>query len=109
MSNIGFNLAKVGLAGNSGLGRIEAARRQQQAQMNAEEQLAQGQATGTLVGALARGGVGVYDERKRGFDKEHDSEQRAFDQGDDAYKATHARPEYSALDDLAGMFEGWFA
>ena len=108
MSNLGFNLARIGLAGNSGLGNIEAARRQDMARMNAEEQQAQGEAVGTLVGALARGGVGLYDERKRGFDKQHDAEQRKFDQGDKAYQATHTRPEYSALDDLAGLFEGWF-
>ena len=105
---MGFNLAKIGLRGNDGLGNIEALRREQQARMNADEQQAQGQATGMLVGSLARGGIGIYDERKRGFDQKHDAEQRAFDQGSEAYKASHARPEYSALDDLAGMFEGWF-
>lgn len=108
MSNIGFNLARIGLAGNSGLGRLEAARRQDMARMNQEEDAAQGQAVGTLVGALARGGIGAYDERKTRFDKAHDAEQRAYDQGDKAYQATHTRPEYSALDDLSGMFEGWF-
>ena len=108
MSNMGFNLARIGLAGNSGLGNIEAARRQDLARMNADEQAAQGEAIGTLVGTLARGGIGLYDERKQGFDKQHDAEQRAFDKGDEAYQATHTRPEYSALDDLAGMFEGWF-
>lgn len=77
------------------------------AQARTEEQ-AQGEAIGVLTGAATRAAQGVYDERKGEFDRQHADEQRAYDTGTDAYKQTHQRPEYSALDDIADAFDGVF-
>lgn len=107
VAGYGQGLSKIALASLERQAQREGERDQlKAAQIRAEDQ-AQGQAIGTLVGAGTRAAQGIYDERKGAFDQQHADAQRAYDTGTDGYKQTHARPEYSALDDIADAFEGW--
>lgn len=104
----GQGLSRIGLAGLSEQGQREDGRVRLNAAMQRQEQEAQGRAAGALTGMAARAAEGIYDQRKTGFDQKNAGAQKAFDQGDAGYRATHERPEYSALDDIAQAFEGWF-
>jgi len=85
----GQRLAQLGTAGVSAMGRVEGERKRAKAQQAQMLDAIQGENAGVLTGALTRGALGVYDERKNDFE------------------AKHPGQDYSALDDLQGLFEGW--
>lgn len=85
----GQRLAQMGLEVRGHLGNLESDRRRRQALINQEQEALSGQAWGALAGSAVGAAAGVYDERKRKFDKEHPGQ------------------DYSALDDIAQLFEDW--
>lgn len=90
IGNYGQQLAKRGLAGLSAQGNRDARRQVLDAARTQEQDTVTGENVGLMVGGLARAGIGVYDERKEKFEKEHPGQ------------------DYSALDELQDIFKEWW-
>lgn len=104
----GQGLSRVALAALSQQGQRENERVRLNAALNRQQQAAQGEAAGVLTGAATRAAAGLYQQREADFNQRHADEQHAYDTGSEGYKATHTRPDYSALDDIAAAFDGVF-
>jgi hypothetical protein len=86
----GQQLARRGLQGLSAQGNRDARRQVLDAARVQDQDATTGENVGLMVGGLVRGGIGVYDERKEKFEKEHPGQ------------------DYSALDELQGLFKEWW-